>query len=172
MAEGNWDLQEMKRLKKKLLIQSNLGMLLVFALLWFFVEVTAVSATIIFGVVCAILWFAVANMLFTLLTGKVIGTRAMQRLQTFEIERHGKKQWKIKSSIGLLIMLLLTIGLTVVVLVSDLRSITLDFPSDSFAFIGGWIGMNVGQILRLRKFGREISQESSEKHDHGFSESL
>ncbi|WP_394173176.1 hypothetical protein [Guptibacillus hwajinpoensis] len=172
MGEGNWDLQEIKLLKKKLLIQNNLGMLSVFALLWFFVEVAAVSATIIFGVLCAILWLLVANMLFTLLTGKVIGTKAMQRVQTFEIERHGKKQWKIKSSIGLLIILALTIGSTVLVVVSDIGSVPLDFPNDSFAFIGAWLGMNLGQIRRIRKLGKEISQESSEKQERGFSESL
>ncbi|KMM39197.1 hypothetical protein [Guptibacillus hwajinpoensis] len=172
MEEGNWDLQEVKRLKKKLLIQNNLGMLLVFALLWFFVEVTAVSTTIILGVLCAILWLLVANMLFTLLTGKVIGTRAMQRVQTFEIERHGKKQWKIKASIGLLIILAITIGLTVMVVVSDIGSVPLNFPNDSFAFIGAWLGMNLGQIHRIRKLGREISRESSEKQERGSSESV
>lgn len=172
MGEGNWDLQEIKRLKKKLLIQNNLGMLLVFALLWFLVEVAAVSATIIFGVLCAILWLVVVNMLFTLLTGKVIGTKARQRVQTFEIQRHGKKQWKIKASIGLFLLLVLTIGSTVLIVVTDIGSATLDFPNDSFAFIGAWLGMNLGQIRRIRKLGSEISRESREKHEHVSSESL
>ncbi|TKD72209.1 hypothetical protein [Pseudalkalibacillus hwajinpoensis] len=165
MGEGNWDLQEMKRLKKKLLIQNNLGMLVVFALLWFFVEVATVSAPIILGVLCAILWLIVVNLLFTLLTGKVIGTRAMQRVQTFEIERRGKKQWKIKASIGLLLLLVIAIGLTVMVVVSDIGSVPLDFPNDSFAFIGAWLGMNLGQIRQIRKLGKEISQGSKGKNE-------
>ncbi|MBN8211024.1 hypothetical protein JI666_19985 [Bacillus sp. NTK071] len=172
MGEEKWDLQEIKRLKKKLFIQNNLGMLLVFALLWFFVEVAAVSATIVLGVLCAILWLFVVNILFTLLTGKVIGTKAMQRVQTFRIERHGKKQWKIKASIGLFLFLALTIGLTVLVVGSDIGSATLEFPNDSFGFIGAWLGMNIGEIHRIRKISREISQESSETQEHGSSESV
>jgi len=75
MQTSEWDIEEVKRLKKKLLVQGNLVMLLLLLLSIYYIK-TGGSVTVFFGLCCVLMWIIVAHTFKTLITGKNIGTKA------------------------------------------------------------------------------------------------
>ena len=88
MDETQWDIQEVKHLKKKQLVQYNIVMLLLFVLFGYFSENG--NTSLLFGVFCVLVWIVVAITLYTLMTGKPIGTKTSRRVQVFDRNRLGE----------------------------------------------------------------------------------
>ena len=147
MEEDQWDIKEIKKLKKKQLLLGNLFMLLVFVLLVYFLE----SDTLFFvtWIVLACLLVSSAFSLYTLITGNLIGTKTSRRVQAFDRCHWGEKRWKRKKIIEVVLFIVLGI-----VLVFFLTTTDFSFPNQTvsappFAFIGAWVGYNIGEITRL-----------------------
>lgn len=161
MEEGKWDIQEIKRIKKKLLIQNNLAMLFFIVSFGFYMELGG-SFAVFLGFCCVVLWLFVVNMVYTIWTGKVIGTKDMQKVQNFKIYRHGKKRWKIKAIIGLLFIFSFSAGSTIAVFLLDFEGLKVDFPQDSMSLFLLWLFMNIGEIRRIRKLDENYGDASSD----------
>ncbi|WP_223701773.1 hypothetical protein [Sutcliffiella deserti] len=150
MVETHWDIDEVKHLKKKQLIQSNLLMLLLFVLFAYFAENG--NLFLFFGVHFVLLWIIVAITLYTLKTGKPIGTKTNRRVQEFDKNRMGEKRWKRKKITEIVVISVInSVLFTVLIIVVDFDNLTLDFPISAFPFIGAWVGLNLGEIIRMNK---------------------
>jgi len=147
MDETQWDIQEVKHLKKKQLVQYNIVMLLLFVLFGYFSENG--NTSLLFGVFCVLVWIVVAITLYTLMTGKPIGTKTSRRVQVFDRNRLGEKRWKRRKITETVIISVISVLITILLFVKDFNSVRLDFPIDAFPFIGAWIGYNVGEIIRM-----------------------
>ncbi|WP_244504240.1 hypothetical protein [Salibacterium halotolerans] len=150
MHETEWDIQEVKRLKKKQLVQQNLLMLLLFVLFAFYVHNVG-SASVLLGLCCVLLWLTAVPPLYTLKTGEPIGTKTSRMVQAFDRYHWGEKRWKRNTMMETGILMIGSVVFTVLFFVWDVDSIRLDSPIGVFPFIGGWIGFNAGQIIRLMK---------------------
>lgn len=148
MEETQWDIKEMKRLKKKQLVRGNLFMLLIFVLLAYFLE----SGKLLFvaWILIACLLITVVLSLYTLVTGNLIGTKTSRRVQAFDRNRWGEKRWKRKKIIEVVLFTVLGFGLAVVLFVTDFSSPNQTFAGSHFPFIGAWIGYNLGEITRMK----------------------
>lgn len=141
------DIQEIKHLKKKRLVRFNLVMLLFFVLLGYLIATSKMTLTI--GLLSVILWSMVIIELYTLITGKFIGTKINRRVQEFDRRYLGQKRWKRKKVIETIIICGIGIFTTVFLFVEDFSSARLDFPLDTFPFIGLWIGHNIWETARI-----------------------
>lgn len=149
MNDTDWNIEEVKHIKKKQLIYFNLLMLLLFFLFYFYIK-NGGTPTGLIGYSSALLWILLANSVYTLLTGETIGTKSIRRTLAFDIDRIGKKRWKRQKLIEVIYFIILCIGFTVVLFTFDLSSTKLNFPIFAIPFIGGWIGTNIGQIIRIK----------------------
>ncbi|SES44023.1 hypothetical protein [Psychrobacillus sp. OK032] len=147
MDETQWDIQEVKHLKKKQLVQYNIVMLLLFVLFGYFSEKG--NSSLLFGVFCVLLWIIVAITLYTLMTGKPIGTKTSRRVQVFDRNRLGEKRWKRRNITETVIISVISVLITILLFVKDFNSVSLDFSIAAFPFIGAWIGYNIGEIIRM-----------------------
>ncbi|WP_058307325.1 hypothetical protein [Gracilibacillus massiliensis] len=147
MSEKQWDMKEVKRMKKKKLFQYNLVMVFISLLISYFI---ANDSTIILSAVfCVIFWLLAVNSLYTLISGNTIGTRTSRRLKEYDKDRLGKKRWRRNTLVEAIFINLSAIGMTWFLFVIDFDSITLNFPWSIFPFLGGWIGYNIGKIFRM-----------------------
>lgn len=150
MDESDWDIQEIKRLKKKQLVQYNFVMFLLVALFAYFVK-SGGSATVFLGLCCAYFWIFTGSTIYTLITGKVIGTKSGRRVQAFDRDRIGEKRWKRKTTIAPIVLLVLSIGFTVFWYVTDFDASRLEFSIGAIPFFACWIGYNIGESVRISK---------------------
>lgn len=150
MAEKEWDLKEIKRIKKKNLVKSNLVLVVIFASLNFLFE-SGVSHTVIFGMLCLLLWLATVIIAYTYKTGKVIGTKDSQLDYDFEKWRLGEKRAKKRAVIGLVIFILFSIGATIAFFMVDFEQRNMDPSSDLFMLFAALLGLNLAQVNRIRK---------------------
>lgn len=148
MGETKWDIQEIKYLKRKQLVQNNLVILLLFVLLGYFAENG--KDILIFGVIFVTFWIIVAVTLYILITGRPIGTRTNKRVQIFDRHRLGEKRWKRKKVIETVGIGVIAVFVTVLMFDIDFNAISFDFPIDAFPLIGVWIGYNIGEIIRMQ----------------------
>ena len=165
MEDGKWDIQEIKQIKKNLLLKNNLFMLLFIVTIGFYIELGG-SLTFLFGFCCAVLWILVMNVLYTIRTKKVIGTRAMQKDLNFKIYRHGKRSWKKKAMIGLVFLFVLSAGSTFLFFQWDLENVKVDFPQDMISLFLVWLFYNIGEIRRIKKLDEYEGDVSSESINH------
>lgn len=149
MNETDWDIQEVKHLKKKQLVQNNLAMLLLFILFGYLAENG--KPLLLFVVFCIIFWIVVAITLYTLITGRPIGTKTSRRVQAFDRNRLGEKRWKRRTIIETVVISVIAVFVTVLMFGIDLNAINIDFPIGAFPFIGAWLGYNIGEIIRMSK---------------------
>ena len=147
MDETQWDKKEVKHLKKKHLVRNNLVMLVLFVLFVYFAVNGKTS--LILGGFCVLSWITVAITLYTLKTGKTIGTKISRMMQEFDRYDLGQKRWKRRKVIEAVITIVLSVFITVFVFVNDFNSVRFDFPIDTFPFIGAWVGYNMGEIHRM-----------------------
>ncbi|WLR47195.1 hypothetical protein LC065_16975 [Halobacillus litoralis] len=147
--ETQWNIEEVKRLKKKQLLHSNLVLLAFFALFIIY-ALNEGTLNVVIGFFCVILWGIAANTLYTIITGKVLGSKTYRRVLAFDIDNMGKERWKQRKFIEFTVLIVLCLGITVVLFTIDFGSARLDFPLDVFPMLGGWIGMNIGQIARIK----------------------
>ena len=147
MEEEQWDIKEIKKLKKKQLLWGNLFMLVIFVLLVYFLE----SDTLFFAtwIVLAGLLVSSAFSLYTLITGNLIGTKTSRRVQAFDRSRWGEKRWKRKKIIELFLFIILGIVLVFFLTTTDFNFPNQTISAPPFAFIGAWVGYNIGEITRL-----------------------
>ncbi|WP_085994297.1 hypothetical protein [Oceanobacillus senegalensis] len=148
MDETKWNIQEVKRLKKKQLVQNNLVLLLIFALFGYFAENG--KSSLLIGGFCVLMWIIVVITLYTLKTGRPIGTKTNRMVHKLDSIRLGEKRWKRRKIIDTVIISAISVLITVLVFVNGLNSIRLDFPMDAFPFIGAWVGYNIGEIIRMK----------------------
>ncbi|AST91105.1 hypothetical protein BC6307_07340 [Sutcliffiella cohnii] len=147
MGVTQWDIQEVKHLKRKQLVQNNLVMMFLFVLIGYFSKHGKPSLLI--GVFCVLLWIIVAITLYTIKTGRPIGTKTSKRVQEFDRNRSGEKRWKQKKMTEAVIISVISVLITGLLFVKDFNSLRLDFPIGAFPFIGAWIGYNIGEIIRM-----------------------
>lgn len=147
MDEIHWDIQEVKRLKKKRLIQADLVILLLFILSIYYINV-GWPISVFLGLSILILWTVVAHSLYTITTGKVIGGKTSRLLQEFDKQRSGKKHWKRKKTVE-------AVFITVISAICTALVFNMDPSSESVRFInlwpciGAWVGSNIGEIFRI-----------------------
>lgn len=149
MEDEQWDIKEVRRLKKFQLVQNNFLFLLVFLMLGYFVKI-GMSALILVGG-CILGWIVTASLVYTLITGKAIGSKRYRRLQRFERYQLGDKRWRRRGIAEIVIVIILSTIITVFVLNVDTHSLSLDLTFGAFSFIGAWLGHNIGEIYRLKK---------------------
>ncbi|MBP2243201.1 hypothetical protein J2Z40_003789 [Cytobacillus eiseniae] len=89
-------------------------------------------------------------MLYTLKTGRHIGTKISRTVQEFDGNRLGDKRWKRRKISEAVIISVISVLITVLVFVKDFNSVRLDFSISAFPFIGGWVGYNIGEIIRMK----------------------
>lgn len=149
MEETEWDIQEVKRWKKTQLIQTNIGMLLIFLLLIYFIEYGHpyffIGGFYVFVLIIA------AIELYKLGTGRFIGTKTSRRVQAFDKARSGEKRWKRRKILEAVFLIALIVFITVFMYTTDIDHSRVDFSSIAFPFIGAWIGHNLGELIRMSK---------------------
>ncbi|CDQ41373.1 hypothetical protein M948_21030 [Virgibacillus sp. CM-4] len=148
MDETEWDIQEVKRLKKKQLIQYNFGMLFLFLLFAYYVKTGGTFLAFLI-LCCVFFWIMAAHTLYTLKTGKMIGTKTNRLVQAFDRDHRGERRWKRKTMTEAVIISMISVIFTVLLFMINFDSVKLDFPSDTFPLIGGWLGFNIGEIVRM-----------------------
>lgn len=148
MIETQWDIEEIKRLKMKLLIQYNFFSILLFALLVYFALNAEISQLVI-GIY-VFMWILVAYMLYNLIAEKPIATKASRIVQEFDRNQMGEKRWKRKKWIEFIICIAICIFITNFVMVNDFNSVNMDSLFTFFPFIGAWVAYNIGEIYRIR----------------------
>ncbi|SFE99348.1 hypothetical protein SAMN05192532_10862 [Alteribacillus iranensis] len=147
MEAAQSDIQEVKHLKKKQLVQYNLVMLLLFVLFGYFAE--DIKPSLLIGACCVLVWVIVAIMVYNLKTGRPIGTKASRRVQEFDRNRLGEKRWKRRKIMEIVFIGVISVIITILFIVKDISTTRLDFPIDTFPFIGAWIGYNIGETIRI-----------------------
>ncbi|WP_147803308.1 hypothetical protein [Alkalicoccus halolimnae] len=150
MEETKWDMQEVKRLKKKRLIHTNLIMLILFFLLVYYIQ-SGGSVLVLFGLCCVIMWMMIIQMLFTLKTGKTIGTKTSQLVQAFDRDHKGEKSWKRRRTAETIFLVTFNLFLTISLFIFNFEALDLRFSSTAFPFIGSWIGYNIGESYRINR---------------------
>ncbi|MDG5471264.1 hypothetical protein P6709_05850 [Jeotgalibacillus sp. ET6] len=150
MDEAQWDIKEVKSLKRKQLIQYNIGMLLFIMLIALFAEHG--YDTFIIGMLITVIWILGAINAYTLVTGKTIGTKSSKRVQEFDKNQLGEQRWKRNKMIETVIFSILGVGAAAgYILLIGFNPITLQFPSFYFPLFGSWVGYNAGEIARISK---------------------
>lgn len=148
MAEIQWNIEEVKRWKIKQLIQYNLGMLVLFAILIYSFEF--VQLYFLIGSFYMLVLILAAIALYNLMTGKFVGTKTGRRIQQYEKARLGEKRWKRRKIIEAVFIIGLVILVTAFIFTSDVDTSQINFSSAAFPFIGAWLGYNIGEIVRTR----------------------
>ncbi|TVP83493.1 MAG: hypothetical protein EA344_09230 [Alkalicoccus sp.] len=147
MNETEWDLQEVKQLKKKRLVQNNFMMLIFFLLFVYYIE-AGFSAAALLPVCTAFLWFITGRMLYTVITGKPLGTKTNRFIQTFDKYKKGTRGWKLRIGAEAAFTGACSILLTGVMVFMDFDDSPLRF-SAVFPVVGSWIGYNIGEMFRI-----------------------
>ncbi|MEK6268460.1 MAG: hypothetical protein N2C11_07740 [Planococcus sp. (in: firmicutes)] len=147
MGINQWDIKEIKYLKKKKLIQDNIFMLLIFVFLVYFANNERYS--FIIGTFFVYLCIAVGFTMYILITGKHMGTKTSKFVKKYDRSRIGEKRWKRGKIIEIVIISAVAIGIGLVLIFMDINSVSRDFPSYYFPFIGSWVGFNLGEIVRM-----------------------
>lgn len=149
MGGTNWNIQKVKRLKWKQLVQNNLVMLILFFLSIYYMK-TGVSISVFFRLLCLSIWIIVAHTLYTFITGKMIGTKTSKRVFAFDRDYLGEKRWKRRKMIELITVSVLGIIITVLVVTMSFNDEKLDIYN-LIPIIGGWLGFNIGETFRIKK---------------------
>lgn len=147
MDDKVWDIQEVKRLKKKGLVEFNLGMLVIFLISAFYINM-GWSVSVFFGMVCLVIWFFTAHSLYILITGKTTGAKTNKLVQAFDRDRSGDKRWKRLKIIEVILFGILGVVCTLLIFPIDIDSKPLQFM-DIWALMGAWFGSNLGTIIRI-----------------------
>ncbi|PIC96822.1 hypothetical protein CSV69_04720 [Sporosarcina sp. P26b] len=147
MDESKWNIEEVKRLKKKQLVEFNIGMLVLFVLSLLYIK-AAWPLSIFLVLICLLLWCFALHALYILLTARTTGTKTNQLVQAFDRDHWGKKRWKRKKITEFILLSIVSIMFTIFVFTLDTSSETLQFYN-LLPFIGAWIGSNIGNVVRI-----------------------
>lgn len=149
MGETNWDIQKVKRLKWKQLVQHNLAMLILFFLSMYYMKIGG-SVSVFFLLLCLWIWMIVAHTLFTFITGKMIGTKTSKFVFAFDRDYLGEKCWKRRKMMEVITVSFLSIMITVLVFTMNFNAEKLEIYN-LIPIIGGWLGFNIGETFRIKK---------------------
>ncbi|MGM0896329.1 MAG: hypothetical protein ACQEV0_00440 [Bacillota bacterium] len=147
MDKTKWDIHKVKRLKKKQLIQSNFFLLLLFLVLIYLAD--QARAYLISGMFFMLVLGVMATALYTLKTGRFVGTKTSKIIQEFDRDRLGKKSWKRRKIIEESFIGVLGIGVSLLLIATGFDSTSTDSLHFHFPFIGVWVGHNLGEIVRI-----------------------
>lgn len=148
MEETQWDIKEIKQLKKKQLVRSNLFIVLVFILLVYLFQ--SGQFLFIVWVLLAFLFIVLVHSIYTLKTGKHIGTKTSRYLNEFDRHRSGEKRWKRTKIHEIVFLTVLGVGMGVLLYLIDFSSPPPNASQAHFPFIGAWIGYNLGELSRMK----------------------
>ena len=143
-----WNIQEVKHLRKKQLVQNNIVMLLLFVLFSYLAVIGNHST--LFGVFCLLLWIISAITFYSLKTSKPIGTKTSRYMQVFDRNRLGDKRWKRRKIIEFIIIIIICVLITILIIVLDISAVSFDLPMNAIPFIGAWVGYNIGEVIRMK----------------------
>ena len=147
MSELVWDIKEVKRLKKKSLVELNIAMLLIFLFAVFYINM-GWSLSLFFGLACLAIWFFAGLSLYTLITGNTTGTKTNKQVQAFDRQRAGDKSWKRKRITEVILFSVLGVVCTLLIFPIDLSDESLRYIN-VIPFMGAWFGANLGSIIRI-----------------------
>ncbi|WP_255437685.1 hypothetical protein [Thalassobacillus sp. CUG 92003] len=140
MSDTEWDIQEGKHLKKKRLVHYNLVMLLLAGLLPYYFKIVG-SGYVLFVLCCVFMWAITMSMLYTLKTGKTIGTKTSRLVEDFDKSHKGEERWKRSKITEFALVSIMSVVLTTLLFVIEFDSGSFNFPISYFPFIGGWVGL-------------------------------
>lgn len=146
MDEIEWDIVEVKRLKRKQLMQVNFVMLLVIVLSFYYIH-AGWSISVFMGLLCLMMWVVVVHILYTLTTGRMIGTKTSKLVQAFDRYHRGEKRWKRRKVTEAVIVSIVSALCTVLVFNIGFSSEPLEFLN-LLPLIGAWLGFNIGEVVR------------------------
>lgn len=147
MNEIVWDIRQVKRLKKKSLVEFNVAMLLIFLFSSIYIKMEW-PISIYFGIACVVIWFFTVHSLYILITGKTTGTKTNKLVQAFDRQRSGDKRWKRLRITEVIVFGILAVVCTVLIFPIDINSEALEFRNIG-VFLVAWFGANVGTIIRI-----------------------
>src|SRR5699024_3646142 len=146
MNETEWDIQEVKRLKWKQLVQYNVLMLLLFS----YYLLDGNSFFLFWSLLCLALWVIVAHSLYTFFTGKMIGTKTMKLVQAFDKNYLGEKHWNKRKLIEVISISAVSLFCTLLVITQGFNFGALEIYN-FLPFIGAWLGFNIGEVIRIKR---------------------
>ena len=76
---------------------------------------------------CVIGWIVTISLIYTLITGKNLGSKRYRVLQKFDRYRLGDRRWRWRTIAEIVIVIITTFVLNV-----DIHSLRLDLPYDAF----------------------------------------
>ncbi|PIC79440.1 hypothetical protein CSV75_12685 [Sporosarcina sp. P18a] len=147
MDVSEWDIQEVKQLKKLQLVQFSIVMLGIFTLSVLYVKAEW-PLSIFLTLTCILLWFFAVHALYILITEKTTGTKTNKLVQAFDKDRWGKKRWKRKKITEVVILSIASSMFTVFAITLNTSSESLQFYN-LLPFIGAWIGSTLGTMARI-----------------------
>lgn len=147
-----WDLDKVKRMRKKLLLQSNLVMFLVFLMFVFlFLYSSEAGSTFVLLLgFCLLLWGIAANSLYAFMTGRPLGTKTARYVLAFDKDQKGERKWMRQKGIEAIVVTIMSIGVTLCLFLLDFDSLTNNSLFSLLPFLGPWIGFNIGEIHRIK----------------------
>ncbi len=153
MDEAQQEIKEIKGLKKKQLLWGNLFMLVTFLLFGYSLG----NGKILFAtwIVILLVFVMVVLSLYTLITGKVIGTKTTKRIRAFDRKRWGQKKWRLLNITHIVLYIGMGTGLIFLVFNTDFDLLNPNWFSFIFPFLGAWFGYNLGEISRIKKLNEQ-----------------
>lgn len=150
MKEAEWDLEKVKRLKRRLNIELNLvylcGLLLfiLYALNYAHGSlVLAIILCLMFGSVAAISWYK-------LKTGKAFGNETARYLDAFEQDRLGKHKWREKRKLEAIIFTVISLIFVLCLFIINWSAFEINSYHDILPLAGAWVGVTIGQFINSR----------------------
>ncbi|MFP3322684.1 hypothetical protein R0K05_06225 [Planococcus sp. SIMBA_160] len=149
MDEAQQELIEIKGLRKKQLLWGNLFMLVIFLLLNYLLG----NGKLLFvsWILIVLLLLSTVHSLYTLITGKIIGTKTTRRIRAFDRKRWGQKKWRLLNITHIVLYIGMGTGLIFLVFNTDFDLLNPNWFSFIFPFLGAWFGYNLGEISRIKK---------------------
>ncbi|MCD5322169.1 MULTISPECIES: hypothetical protein [Pontibacillus] len=149
--EQVWDLDKVKRSQRRSSIQISL-------IFWAFIIGSMIygfhyenGAFVLLASFCVIMTAFAGGSLYTLRTGKIIGTKDKRYSESFERDRIGEKEWMGKKKIETTILIVVSLVFTVCLFVVDWSGIRMNAFHDFLPLIGAGVGTTLGQFIRSNK---------------------
>lgn len=143
------DFKKVKQLHKKLFIQVNLVFLLVAVFFVSYIVGKDYSFFVLLLLFSVMFWSIAANLMYSLKTGKTLGPKSLVYIQAYEKQSKGLEQWKQEKMTEFLVITFVSIVFTVGLFLVMGNAMRIDSATDLLPFLGGWLGANIGQIIRI-----------------------
>ncbi|MGI8314948.1 hypothetical protein [Halobacillus mangrovi] len=148
------DKSEVKKLRWKQWLVLNVFLIALLAGFETYLRMELPPHWLLLGIVIALL-VIVSMQFYQWRTGKIIGLKINRRIQRYEREKIGEKQWNKQMKIG--ISLLVFAGL--LLLMAFFMPLPSKYHPTMGNHIGALIGVNIGFLLRIRKIDRSNKED-------------